>query len=235
MTLRMLVWLPAIAALAQGAPLPQGVRALRDLEYAKIGATSLKLDLYLPEKPGPLVVWIHGGGWRAGDKRQCPLTFLAAEGYAVASVNYRLTDAAVFPAQIHDCKGAIRWLRARSGEHGYDAARVGVGGGSAGGHLAALVGTSGGVAELEGDVGGNRERSSRVQAVLDLFGPSDFTAFVAASERAARPDSPEALLLGGPVAEKKELARLAGPVTHVGEGDPPILILHGSKDPTRRV
>lgn len=209
----------------------EGVKALLDLEYAKVGERSLKLDLHLPAKPGPLVVWIHGGGWRGGDKKQVPLKFLTESGYAVASVNYRLSDAAIFPAQIHDCKAAIRWLRARAKDHGYDATRVGVGGGSAGGHLVALLGTSADVKELEGDVGGNLDQSSRVQAVLDLFGPADFHAFVMSSERAAKTDSPEALLLGGPVSEKKELAKLASPVTHVGEGDAPILILHGTDDP----
>lgn len=221
-----------ILAWAQNPPLPEGVKAVRDVEYARIGEVALKLDLYVPAKPGPLVVWIHGGGWRGGDKRACPLLWMAGEGYTVASVNYRLTDQAIFPAQIHDCKGAIRWLRAHAGEHGYTAERVGVGGGSAGGHLVALLGTTGGVKELEGDVGGNVEHPSRVEAVLDLFGPADFSAFSDSSARAARPDSPEALLLGGTIKEKGELARLASPAAHVGEGDAPILILHGTEDPT---
>ena len=127
-----------------------------DLEYARVGEKSLLLDLYLPpegESPWPVIVWIHGGAWRTGNRADPPALFLVERGYAVASISYRLSREAIFPAQIHDCKAAIRWLRARAGEYDLDPARIGVWGASAGGHLAALLGTSGGVERLEGTVG----------------------------------------------------------------------------------
>lgn len=208
--------------------------AQRNIVYAKVGDLPLRLDLYLPnvkKDHASLVVWIHGGGWRKGSKDRCPFTWLTAHGYAVASVQYRLTDKAKFPAQIHDCKGALRWLRANAKKYGYNADRIGVAGISAGGHLVALLGTSGGVKALEGDVGGNLDQSSRVQAVLDMCGPSDFLFMLKGNPRVgSQPDSAVGLLFGGPVAEKRDLAKLASPAEHVGEGDPPLLIFHGSKD-----
>lgn len=212
-------------------------QVLRDLEYARVGAVSLRLDLYLPLHKGetrlPVVVWIHGGGWRGGDKAGTRAPEVLGEGYAVASINYRLSHQATFPAQIHDCKAAIRWLRAHADEFGLDPERIGVWGSSAGGHLAALLGTSGGVPELEGEVGGNLDRSSRVQAVCDFFGPADLLAILepGAWPSHGSPTSPESLLLGGPVAERVELARLASPVTHASPDDPPFLLVHGDRDP----
>ncbi len=206
-------------------------KQLKNIQYAKVGDITLHLDLYLPEKveaKPKLIVWIHGGGWRRGSKDRCPFTWLNEHGYAVASVQYRLTDKGPFPRQIHDCKGAIRWLRANAAEHGYDAEKIGVAGISAGGHLVALLGTSGDVKALEGTVGDNLDQSSRVQAVLDMCGPSDFVKF--ASKRSL-PTSPVTLLLGGTAAEKPEVAKLASPAHHVSKDDPPLLIFHGSKDP----
>ena len=137
------------------AELPAGVRVLRDIVYARAPEQELKLDLYLPanrpEKPLPLIVWIHGGAWRAGSKDRNPAARFVAGGYVSASIAYRLSQTAVFPAQIHDCKAAIRWLRAHAGKYGIDPRRVAVWGSSAGGHLVALLGTSGGVEELEGN------------------------------------------------------------------------------------
>ena len=206
----------------------------KNLKYATVGDIPLHLDLYLPEKAEgvPLVVWIHGGGWQKGSKDRCPLTWLTGEGYAVASVQYRLTDKASFPAQIHDCKGAIRWLRANAKEYGYNAKRVGVAGISAGGHLVALLGTSGDVKELEGDVGGNLDYSSRVQAVLDMCGPSDFIMRAKQNPDRVTPEgSPVYKLLGGPVSEKQDLAKLASPAHHVTKDDAPLLIFHVLNDP----
>src|SRR5262245_50032586 len=158
--------------------LPPGVKALRDIEYAKVGDISLKLDLYLPEPrpaaPVPLVVWVHGGAWQAGSKDQTPAVPLVRRGLAVASVGYRLSQVARFPAQIEDCKAAVRWLRAHAAEHAIDGRHIGAWGSSAGGHLVALLGTSGDVDELEGEAG-NLDQSSRVQVVVDWFGPTDFT------------------------------------------------------------
>jgi acetyl esterase/lipase len=221
---------------AQSAPTPAGVEVLRDVEYAKVGETSLKLDLYLPKrgegepKPG-LIVWIHGGGWAGGNKSGNPMAWLTGHGYAMASIAYRFSDVAKFPAQVHDCKGAIRWLRANADKHGFDATRIGVSGASAGGHLAALLGTSGDVKELEGDVGGNLDHSSRVQAVVDYCGPTDFELFAQTADWINRPNSLVANLLGGVVAEQTQQARAASPAHHVGEGDAPLFAIHGDRDP----
>jgi len=181
------------------------------------------------------VVWIHGGGWRGGDKgggrRLVPLV---ENGYIGVSINYRLTHEATWPAQIHDCKAAIRWIRANAHLYNFDADRIGVWGSSAGGHLAAMLGTSGGVEPLEGELG-NSGYSSRVQAACDLFGPSDIARMGEQPGPDAgldhdAPNSPESRLLGGPVQEMKEKARSASPLTYVGPDDPPFLIVHGTRD-----
>ncbi len=229
-----LLWTPHDAA-AQGTGATLNIT--RNVEYAKVGDVSLKLDLYIPvyendkrQKPPQLVVWIHGGGWRAGSKNHCPLAVLTGHDYAVASISYRLSNVAKFPAQIHDCKGAIRWLRANAKKYGYDAKRIGVSGGSAGGHLVSLLGTSAGVKELEGNVGGNSDYSSAVQAVVNFYGPTDFAAFIKANPSMAKPSSPVSLLLGGTVEEKQKLAAQASPATHVGKNDAPHLLIHGDSD-----
>ena len=218
--------------------LPAGARKLADLEYAKVDGKSLRLDLYLPAKreagaPLPLVAWIHGGGWQSGSKERCPFAALCGEGYAVASIEYRLTDVATFPAQIHDCKAAIRWLRAHAKEYGLDADRIGVVGSSAGGHLVALLGTSGDVKEIEGSVGGNLAYSSRVQAVADFCGPAALAEGGALVPENADQRDRKALtkLLGGPLSENREKARQASPVSYVTSDDPPFLIVHGDEDP----
>jgi len=218
-------------------PVPTGVKAHRDLAYVANGHERQKLDLFVPEMAGgplPLIIWIHGGGWQNGSKDGCPplRNGYTERGYAVASINYRLSGHAVFPAQIEDCKAAIRWLRAHAEEHRLDPQRFGVWGSSAGGHLAALVGTSGDVKAF--DVGANLDHSSRVQAACDYFGPTDFTAFVTTPGYAshATANSPEAKLLGGTVMDNKDSAARANPITFVSEDDPAFLIVHGDKDPT---
>ena len=209
---------------------PPGVKVLKDLAYVPDGHERHKLDLYLPEKaaehPLPLVVWIHGGGWEAGSKEGCPAVPLVDKGYAAASINYRLSQHARFPAQIEDCKAAIRWLRAHAKEYNLDPQHVGVWGASAGGHLVALLGVTGGVKELEGDEG-NLDQSSRVQAVVDWFGPTDFATVGAGL---SNPHSPVSKLIGGPPQENKEKAAKASPVTYVGKDAAPTLIMHGDKD-----
>ena len=170
----------------------------QDLEYVEGGHERNRLDLYLPEKAEdrlPLIVWIHGGAWYAGSKEGCPAVPFAAKGYAVASINYRLSQHAIFPAQIEDCKAAIRWLRANAAKYNLDPDHIGVWGASAGGHLVALLGTTAGVKELEGQ-GGNLDQSSRVQCVVDWFGPTDLTTM---GDEGDKPGSPVALLIGGPV------------------------------------
>jgi len=208
---------------------------LRDLTYAVQDGRPLDLDLYLPpvSGPRPLVVWVHGGGWYAGSKDHCLAVSLTDRGYAVASINYRLSHEALFPAQIHDCKGAVRWLRAHAAEYGLDSGRVGAWGDSAGGHLVALLGTSGDVAELEGAVGGNLDQSSRVQAVCDWYGPTDMLQIGGSPSEIDHdaPDSAEARLFGGPIHEKRDLVRLANPITFLRPDAPPFLIVHGDRDP----
>jgi len=229
-----------LAAKAEPAPpqpaSPEGF--VKDQEFARPGGrASLKLDLFLPPagaRPFPLVVFIHGGGWQTGGKGQCPARYLGPKGYAVASISYRLSQQAKFPAQIEDCKAAIRWLRANAQMYGLDGERIGVWGSSSGGHLAALLGTTGDVAALDG-TGGNAGVSSRVQAVVDWFGPTDFLQMDAHAPADSRiqhdsPASPESNLVGGPIQENKEACAKASPLTYVSRDDPPFLIMHGDKD-----
>ncbi|MCK4292650.1 MAG: alpha/beta hydrolase fold domain-containing protein [Planctomycetes bacterium] len=210
-------------------------KILRDIEYVPGGHERQKLDLYLPqtssEKPLPLLIWIHGGAWLGGNKNNCPARRFVRQGYAVASINYRLSQHAIFPAQIEDCKAAIRFLRANAGKYGFDPKRFGVWGSSAGGHLVALLGTAGDVKEF--DKGRNLDVSSRVQAVCDYFGPTDFTKMSSFRTKMDHDsaDSPESKLVGGPVQQNKDKCKRANPITYVTKDDPPFLICHGDKDP----
>jgi acetyl esterase/lipase len=210
-------------------PSPPAVKVWRDLPYIEHGGPRNRLDLYLPENVHgalPVVVWIHPGAWQQGSKELCPAVLLVAKGYAVASVNFRLAQDAAFPAQIEDCKAAIRWLRAGAAKYRLDAAHIGVWGASSGGHLASLLGTTGRVKELEG-TGGNLEQSSRVQAVVDWFGPADFTLPHKLDSDAA---SVVALLIGPADAKNREKLRRASPVTYVDRDAAPFLIMHGDED-----
>jgi acetyl esterase/lipase len=218
-------------------PVPEGVKVERDLEYGPHGERN-KLDLYLPEKevdhPLPLVIWIHGGGWEAGNKDNPLGLGLLKKGYALASINYRLSQTAKFPAQIEDCKAAVRYLRANAKKYNLDADHIGVFGASAGGHLVALLGTTGDVKELEGD-GSNKEVSSRVQAVVDFFGPTDMLKMKAQADANSVLDADSATsavgkLFGGPVQEHKELAEKANPIHYITKDAAPFLIMHGDKD-----
>lgn len=220
---------------------PEGVKAYRDLAYVEGGHERQKLDLFVPEgasQPLPVIIWIHGGAWSGGDKGGCPplRQGFAQRGYAVASLNYRLSQHAIFPAQIEDCKAALRWLRAQAKTYHLDAERFGVWGSSAGGHLVAFLGTSGDVKEF--DVGANRERSSRVQCVMDDYGPTEFTKMDAhripsATLVHSSPTSPESRLIGGLITDAANAAKVAraNPVTYVTGDDPPFLIVHGDEDP----
>jgi acetyl esterase/lipase len=210
-------------------------RLIRDLEYARAGDISLKLDLYVPAhvKSPPVVVWVHGGAWRGGSKNSPSILPLTEKGFAVASVDYRLSPVAQFPAQIHDIKGAIRYLRGTAKEHGFSAEKIAISGGSAGGHLAALVGVTNRVEELEGDVGSFHAQSSDVQAIVVFYGASNLTTILAQSTPHGvnmRVPALE-LLLGGQPESKSDLARLASPVFHVDKYDPPLLWYHGDQDP----
>lgn len=219
--------------------IPDNVTAIRDIAYVENGHERQKLDIFLPkelgDEPLPVVIWIHGGGWRGGNRFPCPALFLVQEGYAVASLGYRLSGTATFPAQIHDCKAAIRFLRSKASNYHLDSQRFGVWGSSAGGHLVALVGTSGNAPELEGKLGVT-DYSSQVQAVCDYYGPTDLLKMDEQSGPNSRlkhnaPESPESRLLGGELQKMAQLAELANPITYVDSGDPPFFIVHGDKDP----
>jgi acetyl esterase/lipase len=207
----------------------------RDLAYVSSGHPRQKLDLYLPPSTDrhPLIVWIHGGAFRMGNKSDdVPLAYVA-DGYAVASINYRLSQHAIFPAQIEDCKAAVRWLRANASRYNLDPQCFAAWGPSAGGHLAAMLGTSASVTRFE--VGENLKLSSSVQAVVDYFGPTDFRQMDAHRLPGGQvhdlPDSPESQLVGGPIQDHPDRVALANPVTYVTPESPPFLIVHGDLDP----
>lgn len=239
----------ALAAALQGGP-SQGTFTLHaDLVYATVpddqGAPlDLALDLYVPAGPGapwPTVVWIHGGGWSGGSKDDPAAAFLTERGFAVASIEYRLSHQALWPAQLQDCRGAVRWLRVHAVQYGLDPDRFGAWGPSAGGHLAALLGTAGseGVVrigselfDLEGASGGNLDRSSRVQAVVDWYGPTRFGRMDQFPSNIAHDSllSPESKLIGGAVQLFPERVASADPTTYLTPDDPPFLIAHGTAD-----
>jgi acetyl esterase/lipase len=257
--------------------MPGEVRALGGIEYATVlGYRPLLLDLYLPEPgagagrgeadpPLPVVLFLHGGGWGLGTRAHVAPAFddwrpsfferLARAGFAVASADYRLSGEARFPAQLHDVKAAVRWLRRNAAEHGLDGDKIVAWGASAGGHLAALLGLTGDVPGLEGSVGEERlpgppipgssgpepagpdqaPVSSAVAAVVDWYGPTDLGSMDAQSDgsgplRHDSPGSPESRLIGGRPSELAELAWAASPVSYIKPGASPFLIMHGTAD-----
>ncbi|MGE0480099.1 MAG: alpha/beta hydrolase fold domain-containing protein [Phycisphaerae bacterium] len=257
------------AVMICGVALPAGAQitpTLNDVKYATVlrddgVAMPVFLDLYAPSTPGgpaPLLIWVHGGGWQGGTHNNVPSAALAlrSNGFAIASVEYRLSGEAIFPAQIHDVKGAVRFLRANAATFNLDPDRFGAWGSSAGGHLVALLGTSGGVAAAEGATGGNTGVSSRVQVVVDYFGPTDLlrmnldvTTPPGSTIDHDSPASPESHLIGfddpgqgvgvlranqsnpnPPFPQLIALITLANPVAHAGAGDPPTFIAHGEID-----
>jgi acetyl esterase/lipase len=235
----LLGWMTTAVGQRDNAAERPDMTVLRDIEYVPGGHERQKLDLYLPKAARanedatkrPLIVWVHGGAWLGGSKDRCRAVLFVRQGYAVASINYRLSQDAIFPAQIQDCKAAIRWLRAHADKYGWDPERIGVWGSSAGGHLVALLGTAGDVNDF--DVGPHRDVSSRVQAVCDVCGPTDLTQIGRSRSTMDHdaPNSPVAKLLGGPVQKNHDKAQRANPITYVTEDDPPFLIVHGDKDP----
>lgn len=218
--------------------IPANVEFIPNIAFGKGGRRRLLLDVLRPrerpEQPPPALVYIFGGAWRTGSKESgIPwLAPLAERGYFCASIEYRLSQEALFPAQIEDCKCAIRFLRSQALRLGLDPERIGVWGPSAGGHLATLVGTAADRFELEGS-GGWPYYSSRVQAVCDWFGPTDFLQMDAAGSEQNHdaPDSPESQLVGGPIQEVPDRVARANPITYVSGDEPPFLIMHGDKDP----
>jgi len=214
-----------------------GVKVLRDLPYAGTKNPRQMLDLMLPEKRAdkkllPVLVCIHGGGWRGGHKSGAAnqiAGYIRPGRFAGVSIGYRLTGEAQWPAQIHDCKAAIRWIRANAKKYNLDPDRIAVIGSSAGGHLVAMLGTSGDVKELDGKLGPHLDQSSRVKCVIDMFGP---TALLQMGEKQNAPTSPESRLIGAPLQSAKAKSLQASPLTHVTKGDAPHLIIHGTSDRT---
>ena len=211
------------------------IKITKDIEFAVVNNQGLKLDLYQPKKPksSPLVVWIHGGGWRKGTKERCYIDWLPEHGYTVASISYRYSSVAKFPAQIHDCKGAVRWLRANAEKYGYNPKKIFIAGSSAGGHLTALMATTSENKELEGAVGGNLKFSSVIQGAIVYYGATDF--ILRSKTQPSRANAKGSVvydLLGGGAHEKIKAAKLASACYHVSKDDAPLLIFHGSKDKT---
>ena len=210
--------------------LPAGVIGEEDLVYARPddAAADLSLDLYRPARPGPhpVVIVVHGGGWERGDRRmERPLAMqLAARGLAAAPVSYRLGPAGRFPNALFDLQSAVRWLRAHAATYDLDPARVGAVGGSAGGHLVALLGVSAGTPGLEGGAG---QGDGRVQAVVDIDGLADFTGPALVAKEEKNPGAPTRFL-GGSFAERGAVWRLASPITHVRAGSAPTLFINSS-------
>ncbi|HUB68506.1 MAG TPA: alpha/beta hydrolase [Candidatus Methylacidiphilales bacterium] len=211
-------------------PIPPSAMVYPDLSYVTNGSPSQKLDLYVPKEGQnlPLIIFVHSGAFLTGDKRQWiryQLGYLD-HGYAIASINYRLSSEAVFPAQIEDCKAAVRWLRAHAAMYRLDPDHFAAWGASAGGDLAAMLGTTENIRDF--DVGENLNFSSRVQAVVDFFGPTDLTRLLPAS---MGPGSAESRFLGCTIKDNLSKARRASPISYVTKNCPPFLIIHGDADP----
>ena len=229
-------WVMPLMAVLMFPPIAhaQSIRTQKDILYVTVDGKPLALDLYMPTgvaRPS-LVVWIHGGRWLNGDMSDGPMVF-ANNGIATASLEFRQSTEARFPAMVHDIKAAIRFLRAKAPEYGYRADRIAIGGTSSGAHLAALVGVTNGHKELEGTLGDHRATSSDVHAILSYYGASNLTTILAQSTPygvGVRKPALEALL-GAPPDQARDLAKLASPVTHVDRSDPPLLLLHGDQDP----
>lgn len=208
----------------------------RDVEYGRVGDISLKLDFYEPAQrrpERPLIVWIHGGAWRSGSKSNVPVAKLREQGFAIASVDYRLSPVAKFPAQIHDIKAAIRYLRTNASRFEVDANRFVLAGSSAGGHLAVLAAVSEGVPELSGDLAAPENTAANVQAVVSFFGAGNLQTILSQSTPFGLDVRVPALekFLGGLPDQQPDLARLASPVTHIDSRDPPLWLIHGDQDP----
>jgi acetyl esterase/lipase len=209
-----------------------------DQPYAGTSNRFQMLDLYLPSqrvdaRPLPVVVYIHGGGWSGGDRKgyAVPAATLAASGkYAAVSVGYRLSAEARWPQQIFDCKAAIRWIRGHAKELNLDADKIGATGSSAGGHLVTLLGVTGGVKELEGEIGEYTSQSSRVTCVVNVCGPTDLALPLMQGEAAKNDDPAVSALLGGKVSQKLDLAKAASPLTYITPGAAPIMTIHGTQD-----
>jgi acetyl esterase/lipase len=203
-----------------------------DVRYCTGGGKPLLMDVFIPrariQQPTPAVLWLHGGGWERGDKNgSSGARFLAAAGFVTASIYYRLSGEAKFPADIEDCKCAIRYLRANASRYGIAPERIGIAGASSGGHLAMLAATADETAGFEGS-GGWPNVSSRVKAVVSYYGPTDFRTL--AVDFGARAQAAITKLLGVPFEDHCDRYARASPITYISAGDPPLLIFHGDGD-----
>jgi acetyl esterase/lipase len=209
------------------------IHELKAIPFAEVDGHRLLLDLYRPTSKGsvPVIVWVHGGAWRRGSRDGVPIKAIVSRGFAIASVDYRLSPVAKFPAQIHDIKAAIRFLRANAATYELDPDRITIAGASAGGHLAALAGVAGPL--LEGNVGEHDSESSRVSVIISFYGASNLQTILTQSTPHGLNVRVPALqlLLGGQPAEVPDIARLASPVAHLDRSDPPLLLVHGDQDP----
>jgi acetyl esterase/lipase len=213
--------------------LPNTIKVERDIEYAQAGGQSLRLDIYSPKKPAgklSVVVWIHGGSWNSGSKDFCPIGFMAAQNLAIVSIDYQLDNVAPFPAQLYDCKSAIRWLRANADKYNLDAEHIGIFGASAGGHLALLLATTADNRKMEGDVGDNLNFSSRVQCVCAFYPPTELNQLVSDPKIRVDVNGDVAKLIGGAVAQNVDKALAASPLTYVDKNCAPVFLMHGGAD-----
>jgi acetyl esterase/lipase len=215
--------------------IPEGTRIEKDIIYETVNGRELPLDLYRPAnatEPFPLIIWIHGGGWKGGSKsgiNRC--VGMLERGYAIASVEYRLSGEAIFPAAVEDCKAAVSFLRLNAKKFGLDPDRFGAWGSSAGGHLVAMLGVTSDDSTFE-TLPVTKKASSKVQAVCNWFGPTDFLRmndFPGKIDHDA-PDSPESRFIGAPIQDNKKLVQKANPITYISSSDPPILHMHGDND-----
>jgi len=233
----------AAAAVAQ----PQQ-RAWTDVQYVDDDLVGHRLDIFLPENgdgPFPVIVAIAGSAWFGDNTKSRAYQnakTLRAQGFAIVAVNHRSSRQAIFPAQIHDIKAAVRFVRGRAADYHLNAQFIGITGDSSGGHLSALMGTSGGVRthavdgtelSLEGALGAFTNSSSSVDAVVDWYGPTDFQEMDECGSSFSHDalDSPESTLVGGAIQENDAMCALANPITYIDAGDPAFLILHGDADP----
>lgn len=237
-------WVWCHSSLAQIPPLnTEGIeRKFLDIPYASV-SPSQKLDIYLPNEgkgPFPVIVSIHGGAFMMGDKGDMQANAMITglkHGYAVVSINYRMSGEALFPKDIQDVKAAIRFIKANASKYQLNPKKIATWGGSAGGNLAALAGTTGGIKELEDLSLGNADQNSEVQAVVDWFGPIDFLQMDPQFKLSGKgkPDhseanSPESKILGKQITLIPELVKAANPATYISKNDPPFFIEHGKED-----
>ncbi|GAA4427754.1 alpha/beta hydrolase fold domain-containing protein [Bremerella cremea] len=219
-----------------------GVKITRDISYLESSGEPQKLDIAVPEKPAsdkplPVLVLIHGGGWQSGSRGPYlskALPLVRNGEFAAVSIGYRLTGRASWPAQIHDCQAGLRWVKANAEKYNWDPEKIVVWGSSAGGHLVAMLGVSADAKELDGKLGPHTDQTLEVAGVVDFFGPANMATMGEPEgfQRHNDPESPESKLLGGAVLENLDVAKAASPQTYVSQGDAPFLILHGTKDGT---